>query len=170
MKKVLVLGCCGAGKSTFSLQLAKKIHLPIIHLDQHYFRPNWQEPATDAWRNTVYELCQAEQWIMDGNYGGTLDIRSKYADTVIFLDNSTPSNLYRVIKRTLKYHGKVRPDLAPDCKERFDLEFLFYVLHFNQVKRPSILKRIRQHFDENNLFILKNDAAREAYLQGIPQQ
>lgn len=165
MKKVLVLGCCGSGKSTFSKQLSEITGLPIIHLDQHFFAPNWVEPTTEKWEEKVRQLCQQDFWIMDGNYGGTLHIRLKEADTIIYLDNGTASSLYRVIKRIIKHYGKVRPDMAPGCKERFDLEFLFYVLHFNQVKKPSILKRVHKNKTTENFLILSSNSERSKFLQ-----
>jgi len=164
MNKVLVLGCCGSGKSTFSRQLAHITGLPIIHLDQHYFKPGWEEPDKATWRDKVHQLCHQERWIMDGNYSGTIDIRLEHADTVIYLDNPTYSNLYRVCKRIMTYRGIVRPDAAPGCAERWDLDFLHYVLVFNWVRRPGLLKKLRSGVRDFTLSILKGDKERQSYL------
>lgn len=165
MNKVLVLGGCGSGKTTFSEQLSELTSLPIIHLDQHFFAPGWKEPKTEDWEKKVGQLCQQEQWIMDGNYGGTLDIRLGHADTVIYLDNGTASNLYRVIKRLIKYYGKIRPNMALGCEERFDLEFIFYVFHFNRVKKPSILRRVEKYIQTDRFYMLKNDRDKIKFLK-----
>lgn len=122
--------------------LEKELDLPIIHLDQHYWQPNWQEPTKTAWTTKVEELIKQDKWIMDGNYGGTLDLRIKRADIIVYLDASTIKCLYRVIKRIIKYRGKVRPDMPQGCPERFDLDFLHYVLVFNLIRKKSILKKI----------------------------
>jgi len=142
LERILILGCCGAGKSTLARSLEKELDLPIIHLDQHYWQPNWQEPSKAAWTTKVEELIKLDKWIMDGNYGGTLDLRIKRADTIVYLDASTIKCLYRVIKRIIKYRGKVRPDMPQGCPERFDLDFLHYVLVFNLIRKKSILKKI----------------------------
>jgi len=144
MQRILILGCCGAGKSTFSRILADSTGLPVIHLDQHYWQPNWEEPSKEEWANKVNDLTTQDQWIMDGNYGGTLDIRIKKADAIIYLEATTVKCLYRVIKRIIKYHGTVRPDMPAGCPERFDISFLHYVAVFNLVKRKAILKKIRK--------------------------
>lgn len=154
MKRILILGCCGAGKSTLARSLAEKIYLPIIHLDQHYWQPNWQEPSKEEWGKKVDELIKQDRWIMDGNYGGTMDQRIRRADIIIYLDASTITCMYRVITRILKYRGKVRPDMPAGCKERFDLSFLHYVLVFNLVRRKSILKKINGVEEEKKVVII----------------
>lgn len=70
------------------------------------------------------------------------DIRFQSADTVIFLDFPIRLTFYRVLMRTLLNHGKVRPDLADDCPERFNLPFFEYVLSFNKYFRPRIIRAI----------------------------
>lgn len=71
MRRVLVIGCGGAGKSTLARQLGEATGLPVIHLDAHYWRPGWVETPKETWRAAVDELIAADAWIMDGNYSGT---------------------------------------------------------------------------------------------------
>ena len=132
MERVAVLGSPGAGKTRFSLALAEITGLPVIHLDQAYWRPGWTEPATVDWRRTVTEIVSAPRWITDGNYGGTMDIRLPRADTVVVLDLPVPLCLWRAIRRVAEAHGQVRPDMAPGCPERLDLGFLQYIVRFGR--------------------------------------
>lgn len=164
MKRVVVLGCCGAGKSTFSRELAQLTELPIIHLDQHYFEPNWKEKEKSEWNKIVTALAQQEEWIMDGNYSSSLDLRLPHSDTIVYLNNGTLSNLYRVIKRIIIHYGRQRPDSAPGCKERFDLDFLHYVLIFNWVRKPRILKKIMVYEGQKEIAILSSDKERAEWL------
>lgn len=161
---MLILGCCGAGKSTFSRRLSSQTNLPIIHLDQHYFEPNWKEKDKDTWNDIVSNLVLQKEWIMDGNYSSSLNKRIPHADTIVYLDNGTISNLYRVIKRIIGYYGRQRPDAAPGCRERFDLAFLHYVLIFNWVRKPGLLKLIKQYQGQKDVAILGNNKQREAWL------
>jgi len=117
----MVIGCCGSGKSTFSKQLKAMLNLELIHLDQYYWKPHWVESDSAEWSNKVQELANKEAWIMDGNYAGTMKWRIARADTIIYLDRSTLTCLWRVIKRTIQHYGKSRPDMPEGCKERFDL-------------------------------------------------
>lgn len=164
MKRVLILGCCGAGKSTFARELSRHTNLPIIHLDQHYFDPNWKEKGKDSWYQIVTNLAQQNEWIMDGNYSSSLSIRLPYADSIVYLDNGTISNLYRVVKRIIKYYGRERPDAATGCKERFDMEFLHYVLVFNKVRKPAILRMINQYQDKKEVAIIRTNDERKVWL------
>ena len=171
LQKILVIGCCGAGKSTFSKKLQAILNVELIHLDQYYHKPNWEEPKKEQWEEIVNNLVQKPSWIMDGNYKGTFDVRFQYADTIIYLDYSTIKCFWRVIKRIVKYHGKVRPDMQKGCKERFDWEFLHFVATFNFKNRKGILERLNaikvnklvcvfKSDKEADLFLLKNRNSR----------
>jgi adenylate kinase family enzyme len=76
----------GAGKSTFSRALSAKTGLPVIHLDIHFWKPGWVPTPEDEWRDKQRELLAGREWIVDGNYHATLDLRIERADTVVFLD------------------------------------------------------------------------------------
>ena len=85
-KRVVVTGSAGAGKSTFSRALSAETGLPVIHLDLHFWQPNWTEPSEDQWREIQRALLAGDEWIADGNYHETLELRLARADTVVFLD------------------------------------------------------------------------------------
>jgi adenylate kinase family enzyme len=138
MRRVLVLGCAGAGKTTLARTLGERTGLPVMHLDRHYWRPGWVEPDKETWRRQVGELLAQPSWIMDGNYGGTVAVRLAQADTAIFLDFSTWRCLWRVVKRIAVGYGRSRPDLADDCPEHVDFAFLLYVLRFRRRSRPNL--------------------------------
>ncbi len=109
MKKVLVIGSGGAGKSTFSRRLGDVLGIDVIHLDQLYWQPNWVEPAKAEWAGTVEKLLTGDSWIMDGNYGGTRTIRMNACDTAILLDLPRTICVFRVLKRIWKYRGQTAP-------------------------------------------------------------
>ena len=142
MQRVLVIGSPGAGKSTFARALASRTGLPLIHLDAHYHLPGWVEPAEDAWRARLETLVSQESWIIDGNYGGSMDYRLARADSAILLDYPTWLCLWRALKRIVTLHGTVRPDAPAGCPERFDWEFLAYIAAFRRAKSPAIEARL----------------------------
>jgi adenylate kinase family enzyme len=124
MKKIIVIGSGGAGKSTFSKQLGNALNIQVIHLDALYWKPNWVKTPRDEWTEIVRNLLERDSWIMDGNFGGTREMRMKACDTVIFLDIPSRVCLYRVLKRFFLNRGKTRPDMADCCNEKIDMEFI----------------------------------------------
>ncbi len=152
----MILGCGGVGKSTFAKQLHQAIGIELVHLDQLYFQPNWVEPEKANWEATIRELVRKDSWIMDGNYGGTIDIRLEAADTIIYLDASRWRCLYRVLKRIIRNYGKKREDMAEGCLERFDWAFIRYVFRFNDVKRPKILQQLVSLPNFKKVYVLKS--------------
>lgn len=167
MRRVLILGCCGAGKSTLARRISKITGLDIIHLDQHYWKANWIETEKTEWERKAQELANRPQWIMDGNYAGTLDLRLKRADTVIYLDQSTVKCLWRITKRILKYRGLTRPDMPEGCKERFDLEFYHYVTIFNLIRRKALLSKLNEFKTDKAVHVFCNDRQSENYLKTL---
>jgi len=156
MQRILIIGCGGAGKSTLALQIHEITNLPLIHLDQHYWLPNWTESTKKNWEKKVKQLVQQKSWIMDGNYGGSLHIRIPAADTIIFLNRSRWLCLRRVLSRWWKYRGKTRPDMPKNCPERLSLEFLLYVFSYQETRKPGILKKLSTLTSSHNIFILNN--------------
>ncbi len=143
MKRILIIGSGGAGKSTLARRLSEITKIEVIHLDKLYWQPNWVEPPKDEWQKTVEEIIKKDSWIMDGNFSGTLETRLQACDTVIFLDFPPIVCLFRVLKRRLRYQNTNRPDMAAGCNEKVDLKFLGWVWNYrkrNQMKIERFLK------------------------------
>ncbi|RMG21311.1 MAG: AAA family ATPase [Bacteroidetes bacterium] len=166
MKKILITGCCGAGKSTLATRLSALTGLPLIHLDQHYWQAGWQESSPEEWPLKVQQLAAQQAYIMDGNYRGSLHLRLPHADAVVYLDLPRWQCMLNVIKRWAQYHGNTRPDMAAGCPERMDVEFLHYVWTFKYRKRPAMMKLLKQLQAEGQkaVFILKNKREIDSFL------
>jgi adenylate kinase family enzyme len=138
MKRVLVLGNSGSGKSSFAEKLADKLGIPCIHLDSHYWKPNWIPTPEEEWPSIVRRLIDKDEWVMDGNYSSTLEERIQRADTAIYLRVARPVAFSRVIRRRIVHHGKARAELAEGCYEKIDLEFLRWIWnHPGRAKRGT---------------------------------
>jgi adenylate kinase family enzyme len=164
--KILIIGCCGAGKTTLAKQIAEAAKLPLIHLDKEYYKANWERPAKEEWEKKVLELTSAPRWIMDGNYYNSMDIRLSSANTVIFLDTNRLTCIIRIIKRAILPSEHYRSDMASDCQERIDMDFIRYVWNFNKNMRPRIYELLKQYSDID-LVVLKNNREIRDFLAGI---
>lgn len=167
MRRVLVIGSGGAGKSTFARRLGARLGLPVIHLDRAYWRAGWVEPPKDEWRRTVEGLCAGDAWVMDGNYSGTLDVRLAACDAVIFLDLPRAVCTWRVVKRGLKHRGTNRPDMAEGCHEKIDLEFLLWVWNYPRRSRPKVLARLEELSGSKRVYRLRSSAEVEKFLAEV---
>jgi len=167
MRRVMVVGCAGSGKTTFARRLAAKLELPLVHLDFHYWRPGWEPSESNDWRARVIALAGEPSWIMDGNYSNTYDVRMPRADTLICLDYPRAVCMRRVLLRTLIGYGRTRPDLPEACPERFDIPFLRHVWDFPQKHRPRIASGIERFGAHLRVRRLANDRAADKYLATI---
>ena len=166
MKRILIIGSGGAGKSTFARRLSAALAIEVIHLDAHYWQPGWVEPPKPEWRQMVEEMLRRDAWIMDGNYSGTLDVRLAACDTVIFLDIARAVCLWRIGKRWLLYRKRRRPDMAAGCDERFSLEFMRWVWDYPRRSRPKVIARLREHAQSKRVIRLRSQAEVEKFLAG----
>jgi adenylate kinase family enzyme len=142
VRKILLIGPGGAGKSTLACRLGKITGLPVIHLDAMYWQPGWTEPPKEEWSRVVSRLTEAEAWIMDGNYGGTLDQRLAACDTAVLLDMPPAVCIWRFLKRWVHFRGRSRPDMTADCPEHFSWAFLWWILTYRKRRLPAILRRL----------------------------
>ena len=164
MKRILVIGSGGSGKSTFATQLGQLLNLEVIHLDKFFWKSGWVEPPRDEWLQTVSELVNRDSWIIDGNYSGTLELRMQRCDTIVFLDLSRLLCIWRIVKRNLRYRRGGRPDMAEGCLEKLDPKFVSWVWNYSRRSRPKVLKLIRTYADGKRIVWLRSKADVEKFL------
>ena len=137
MRRVILIGSGGAGKSTLAARLGRATGLPVHHLDAHYCRPGWVPTPEAGWDAKIAELAAGPAWIMDGNYGRTMDQRLAACDTVVFMDLPRTLRLARVLRRWLRYRGRTRPDMNGGCHEQITWEFVRWVWRYPRDRRPE---------------------------------
>ncbi|MBJ8076982.1 DNA topology modulation protein [Bacillus cereus group sp. N12] len=156
MKKIIFIGSGGSGKSTLAKQLGNKLNIKVHHLDALFWKANWEGVPREEQRKVQKNLIKEEEWIIDGNYGGTMDLRLNAADTIIFLDIHRTICVYRAFKRIVQYRNKTRPDMGAGCEERLDLQFFKWIWEYPNKKKPALLKRLDQLSKGKEVIILKS--------------
>ena len=161
MKRALVIGCPGSGKSTFSRALREKTGLPLIHLDRLYWNEDGTTVEKVVFRQRLNNALESEAWIIDGDYASTMELRLERCDTVFFLDYPTELCLAGVRDRV----GVPRPDL-PWTETAEDAELIRVVQAYRRAKRPVVLELLKRYSDrEIHIFSSRREAT--AFLDNI---
>jgi adenylate kinase family enzyme len=154
MKRVIVIGSGGSGKSTFSRQLGEVTGLPVIHLDMLFWKPNWTSTSKEEWAEVVRREIEKPEWIIDGNFGGTREMRIRAADTIIMLDLPRWLCMFRNLKRSVVYRNKTRPDMGQGCNEKIDWEFIMWVWNYKNRSRTKTFQELESQKDKK-VIVLK---------------
>lgn len=167
LRRILILGPSGSGKSTVGKRIGRVLGIPAVHLDMHYWKPNWVETPKDEWPDKVKELIASETWVMDGNYTSTLKMRAEVADTIIFLDMTRRSSYFRVVARYLRNRGKTRPDVTEGCPEKIDMDFIRWIWDYPNTRKPAILRFLEKLRASKNVYILHDQGEIEEFLNAL---
>lgn len=168
--KIMIMGSSGSGKSTYARKLGEALALPVYHLDAYYWKPGWVETPKEEWVKFNEQLVMKEEWIIDGHYGSTMDIRAQAADVIIYFDLSPWITTYRIFKRRIQYHGKTRPDLNEGCPESIDWPFIKYVWNFRRDKHSNVLNRLAKYPKDTKVIIIKRPKEAKRMLNEIKSQ
>ena len=161
MRRVLVIGCPGSGKSEFSRALREITGLPIVYLDRLFWRADRTTVSQEEFDCRLHQALAEECWIVDGNYQRTLDVRLAAADTVFFLDYPTEVCLGGIRARC----GRAREDM-PWVEEEEDPELITYVQEFRQKNRPILLQRLSR-FPKKRTVTFRSRAQADRFLAAL---
>lgn len=147
MKRIIVIGCPGAGKSTFSRKLAEKLSIPLHPLDLIWFSGNGKEHISRGqFDSRLEKLMEGERWIIDGNYSRTMEWRMSCCDTVFFFDLPTEECLKGMKARI----GVKCPD-KPWIETEIDTDFLNRIINFRTDLQPHIEQLLEKYSGAVNI-------------------
>ena len=159
--RIIILGCPGSGKSTLAAELHRRTGLPLIHLDNVWWRPDRTHISRAEFDERLRDILAGERWILDGDYSRTYEPRFAACDTVIFLDYDEEECMRAVMERI----GKPRPDL-PWTEDRPDPELMEDVARYREDKRPRVLSLMEKYADRKTL-VFKTRAQADEWLAGL---
>ncbi len=160
MKKIIVIGSPGAGKSTFARKLRDKTGLPLYYLDMIWHKPDKTNISKEEFDQRLSEIIACENWIIDGNYQRTIEARVKACDTVFLLDYPLEICLSGAIERV----GRKREEM-PWVEEELDPEFRQWIEDFPKEKLPQIYELLKKYREGKKIFIFKSRDEAELYLE-----
>lgn len=162
MKKVIVVGCPGSGKSTFARKLQEKTGLPLYYLDMIWHKPDKTTLTKEEFDEKLYELIARDEWIIDGNYSRTLEPRLQACDTAFVLDLPLEVCLAGAQARV----GTKRIDM-PWEETELSQEFLNYILSFSQQQLPRLLQLARQYSAQKQVVFFRSRQECDDFLKSL---
>lgn len=166
MKKVIIIGCPGSGKSTFARSLHELTGIPLFYLDQMNWNPDKTVVPKPVFTERLLTAMKGDKWIIDGNYGSTMEMQMQVCDTVFFLDYSTDVCLAGIESR----RGKERADMPwIEAPGETDEEFVQFIRDYNTVSKPRVLRLLHQ-YPEKHVIVFQSRADSEAYLERLGQE
>ena len=162
MKKVIVIGCPGSGKTTFALKLAEATSLPLYHLDAVWHKPDKTHIPREEFDERIGDIFKEDRWIIDGNYKRTIELRLRECDTVFLFDLPTEICLQGVTERI----GKERNDM-PWVETELDNEFREFIEEFPKDTLPYIYELLEKYKKEKQIVIFKSREEADEYINNL---
>ena len=162
MKKVIVIGCPGSGKTTFAEKLSKSTGIPLYYLDTIWHKPDRTHIPREEFDERISEIFKESKWIIDGNYKRTIEMRLQHCDTVFLFDLPTEVCLQGVRDRI----GKERYDL-PWLETELDPEFKAFIEEFPNDTLPYIYELIEKYKNEKQVVIFKSREKADEYINKL---
>lgn len=158
MRRIVVTGNAGGGKTTLSRRLGHATGLPVVHLDKILWKPGWQALPPDEFRRVHSELIDREDWIIEGvGYDETLESRFEAADTIVFLDFPMWRHYWWAAKRQMKSLFRRRDDWVDGCPM---LPKTFYIVRImraiHEETRPYILELLERFRRTKDVFHIRS--------------
>lgn len=164
MKKIIVIGCPGSGKSTFARRLNEITSIPLYYLDMIWHKADKTNITQDEFDFKLNQIISKKEWIIDGNYQRTLNTRLENCDTVFLLNMDVDTCLLGAQSRI----GKKRVDI-PWVETEFDEEFKQYILNFNKEQLPEIYNKLSR-INSKTIIIFNTHDEINSYLENLKKE
>ena len=159
--KILVMGSCGAGKSTFARRLHEITGFPLVHLDLVWWKPDATNISREEFDLRLEEIVSGDRWIIDGDYRRTYELRVRACDTVIFLDYDAETCIRGLSQRV----GQKRPDI-PWVEQSLDPELVELARRYKTDSRPRLLALLERYPEKQTVIFHTREEA-DAWLESL---
>lgn len=163
----MIVGGPGSGKSTLAVQLGERTGLPVHPMDRIHYRPGWHERSAAEKTALTHEVHALDAWIFEGGHSTTYAERAARADTFVWLDFPIGLRLWRVLRRSVRYRGRTRPDMADGCPERFDvgtIRFVRFIWRTRHTSRQKLMRIVEARSPHLKVFRLDSRGAVRDFL------
>ena len=162
MKRILVVGPSGAGKSELSRKIKRKLNIPLIHLDNIFWKEDKTHIPREEFDQKLDEILRQDEWIIDGDYSRTYEVRMQAADTIIFLDYPLDVCLKGVESRV----GKVRLDI-PWVEDEFDPDFKEWIIRWFDDTLPILKSLLEKYKDTKDILVFESREEGDKFIENL---
>lgn len=162
MEKAIIIGCPGSGKSTFGRKLKHITGLPLYHLDMMFWNEDKTTVSKEIFIERLHEVMSNPKWIVDGNYGSSMEMRIRESDTVFFLDYPTNVCIEGIESRK----GQPRSDMPWIENGNTDKDFIDFINKYNSESRPKVIS-ILEKYSSKNIVVFRSRVESEEYLLAL---
>ena len=170
MKRVMVIGNGGGGKTTLAYKMAEKHQLPLIEIDTIQFQPGWVRTDESMLRQTIADAHNRERWLIDG-FGpwDQIELRADLADTIIFVDHPIWVHFWWACERQIAAAlGEERLGGPEDCDLRDVTKLMFQTIWMvHEQLRPLLVALVEKHQDAKNVIWIRSPDELEAFVAGL---
>jgi adenylate kinase family enzyme len=168
--RVAIVGAPGSGKSTLARQLGHRLSLPVFRMDHIHWKPAWEERASDEKSAMARHVLAQEKWIFEGGFSKIQSERLERAQVMIWLDLPLGIRAWRIARRTIRWFGRVRPDMQERCREGLNPEmfkFFRYIWRTRHSAREKIALSLQLKPEHLHLVHLRSTRDVRRYLEQI---
>ena len=170
LRRILIIGPLGAGKSTLALELGRLLAVPVHHLDTLYWGDGWTPTPPAEWQALLDRIVADESWIIDGNFTSSLPQRLAAADTVIYLDLGPLTSSIRAVRRRILHRWRRAPAVPGGERPMFNVQLFRWIWAFPSENRPYLLEQLRQPSVAGKAVILRNRRDVRRFIRSVREQ
>ncbi|MCK1337386.1 AAA family ATPase [Bradyrhizobium sp. 38] len=168
MRRIIVVGSQGSGKTSLSRNLGQRLGLSVIHLDVLYWRPGWKPSDKTSFRTRVTDAIAGDAWVVDGSFSGlAFDLTLARADTLVVIDRPRWLCQWRILLRSAFDRDTTRPDLPEECPEQFDWKLMRETWRYDTERAPVIEAERAQYGADVPVVRLRRDRDIQDFLDSV---